>query len=670
VIYEMARDVGARMLARKFPVLVVYGPERMQRESYDPIIVIERDRGGSDGLAAASGQQRNPRKIMTRTLAVRASIYARSSLPGAMVQDHERECERLVDGLLVALFEWQTAERAGAVSVSGARYLSAADRNDVETWPGVVYELRFNVPRAVFAMTYEGEAKPTAAILGIRSRTEVSAPGFDAETGCDTITQHVAVGVASETCSAFALAMSKHAAPGVATETCSAFALNVAGVPLAGIWDGGYWDADDIAPQADGSDVLSWEPREGSVSLTATAGATAPKYKPAGYFGKPALEFAFASNRNMVADALAALANGDDTPFSVVLDVAPTGTGGTFFCFGANAVTPYHYMTHNAGKNPSVGRNQDGGQTTAVLGTPTIEAGRSLIAQVFAGTTVVIYNDNAPSASLALDEPSMGSALTRFSIGSFRRSTLSQSLSGLVRRVGLTSQQLTPANIQTIYDAWYGVAEPIWVVGDSMWLTGTNGASIRRGIWEHISKNNYRADFVGTNTLGTLWAHPKHDGYSGTNMETHASVVSATLGAGNAIPRAAIAMWWGGTNDMGAGATAYDPVQTPIKARAVLDALAAQGADYIVALDPPEIDPVAQPTPAANVLDYLPKFATVCSEFAAANPTITLVRIDTNAATGGYSAGKYADAFHLNDTGFADVLAAVITEIDAKLSSF
>lgn len=181
MIYTLARDVGAKLLARKFPVRVAYGPERLQREGYDPVIVIERDRGGSDRIGPAVGVQRNARKRMVRMLAVRATIYAVSTLPGAMIHDHERDCERLIDALLVALDEWQAAERAGALEISEARYLAAADRNDVETWPGVVYVIRFFVRRAVYALTYEGDAKPEAAAPGFMNATRAALDGNDYE---------------------------------------------------------------------------------------------------------------------------------------------------------------------------------------------------------------------------------------------------------------------------------------------------------------------------------------------------------------------------------------------------------------------------------------------------------------------------------------------------------
>jgi hypothetical protein len=181
MIYALARDIDARLTARKFPVRVVYGPERTTREGYAPVIVVERDRTASDTVGPPKGTQRNPRKYMTRTLAVSATIYAQSSLPGAMIQDHERSCEQLVDAFLVSLYEHLAAEQAGTISVSSARYLAASERNDVETWPGVVYVIKFFVPRAVLALDYTGEAKPTAAAPGFVNAVRVSIDGENYE---------------------------------------------------------------------------------------------------------------------------------------------------------------------------------------------------------------------------------------------------------------------------------------------------------------------------------------------------------------------------------------------------------------------------------------------------------------------------------------------------------
>ena len=78
-LYGMSRDVAELLRAKKFPLRVHYGPERMHREGYpENVIVFERDREASDTLAAPRGVQRNPRKMRLRMLTGIATVYARS----------------------------------------------------------------------------------------------------------------------------------------------------------------------------------------------------------------------------------------------------------------------------------------------------------------------------------------------------------------------------------------------------------------------------------------------------------------------------------------------------------------------------------------------------------------------------------------------------------------
>jgi hypothetical protein len=173
MIYGMARDLQDKLTARKFPTQIEYGPRRMAVEAWhDHLVIIERDRDATDSLAPANGLQTNPRRICNRGLAVKATIYARSALDDARVNEHEHECEQIVDALIVALQEWGTEARArlGDVTptVSESRYLKLSEFPEQETWPGVVYVLRFRVMRGVVVRDYEGSARPTgsAAFVG------------------------------------------------------------------------------------------------------------------------------------------------------------------------------------------------------------------------------------------------------------------------------------------------------------------------------------------------------------------------------------------------------------------------------------------------------------------------------------------------------------------------
>lgn len=189
MLYEMHHDLRGMLELLGFPTRWVYGPTPTDIDGYhDSLIVIERDRNASDTIRAVQGVQRNARKMRVRDLAAQLRIYARSTVPSAHIGNHERECEKIVDALIVALEEWGTAGRAGNIPITEAKYLSAAEREDVEVWPGVVYSLKFFVPRSVQKRDYAGQARPEGGPAKFASRTEVSSttsPNAPPAVGCD-----------------------------------------------------------------------------------------------------------------------------------------------------------------------------------------------------------------------------------------------------------------------------------------------------------------------------------------------------------------------------------------------------------------------------------------------------------------------------------------------------
>jgi hypothetical protein len=200
-LYGLSKDVQDLLHAKRFPLRVHYGPERMHREGYpENVIIFERDRTADDSVGEPRGVQRNPRKMRVRGLQSVATLYVRNSRAGARVEDHETLCEKFVDALLVAIETWAKASGAVECPITGSRYLSEEERlsdakrhapgvaaQAIEQWPGAVYRVRFTVPRALLDLNYAGDGLPTGTLAapGITSRTDATGPGFDeAETGC------------------------------------------------------------------------------------------------------------------------------------------------------------------------------------------------------------------------------------------------------------------------------------------------------------------------------------------------------------------------------------------------------------------------------------------------------------------------------------------------------
>jgi hypothetical protein len=179
-IYEMSRDIAGMLAAQKFPFEVRYLPERTMIEQTAPTqIHFSRCRLASDMIGSPSGQQRNPRKLYTRKLAVDVLVFASSTHPGAMIQEHEDLCDQIVDALTCRIDEWCTGARAGEPEYVEMRYLTVEELQGLEGWPGVVYLLRFRIGRGVTVRTFLGEAKPTGSAASFTNTSEVTLAGSE-----------------------------------------------------------------------------------------------------------------------------------------------------------------------------------------------------------------------------------------------------------------------------------------------------------------------------------------------------------------------------------------------------------------------------------------------------------------------------------------------------------
>lgn len=164
MIYQMARDLEANLRALKYPVHVLYEPGRMTREHSRPLLItIERDRSRGDSIG--TGHSRGV--VRSRLLGVTARVFARSSVAGSRVEDHERLCDQVVDALVIAIVDWGTAARAGDIQFSAARYLTPAEYDGAEMGAGLVYQLSFGVSRAMRRVDFDGDGALTAELLDV-----------------------------------------------------------------------------------------------------------------------------------------------------------------------------------------------------------------------------------------------------------------------------------------------------------------------------------------------------------------------------------------------------------------------------------------------------------------------------------------------------------------------
>lgn len=178
-------QLRAALEARGVPVKsipVIYGPESLgQTTLAQSHIVVERDRMAGDTWGPSRVPMRNPKQVFSVSVGAVCRIFARSSLSGARNQDHERIADTLAAQTMIALREIIIARKT-LWQVTSSKLLTKDEMSerDLQTWAGVVYEIRFSIDRAALDTDYAGEAAAEATAGGT--------DGFGVVTTLDTST--------------------------------------------------------------------------------------------------------------------------------------------------------------------------------------------------------------------------------------------------------------------------------------------------------------------------------------------------------------------------------------------------------------------------------------------------------------------------------------------------
>lgn len=164
MLYTITQELKAALIAKGCPIPVLYGPERSGGMTGQRI-VLERDRANGDQFTGPRSQQRNPGLVDVRAIGAVLRVYAQSTVAGANVWDHERVADQAIDLITVALRRIVSARktlwRVGAAKLVSADEL---DLRGLQSWPGVVYEMRFAIDRGVYDYTWQGAALDEATM--------------------------------------------------------------------------------------------------------------------------------------------------------------------------------------------------------------------------------------------------------------------------------------------------------------------------------------------------------------------------------------------------------------------------------------------------------------------------------------------------------------------------
>lgn len=153
MIEPLSISVARDLRGRGYPYPVSYGPERAERTGFHPGIVFERDRTRAEAVLPPVNAKFNPEAPFTRRCAGAFTVYAASTQPGAIVSDHEAECDRVCDGVISAMYRVVT-ERRLLLHMLAWQVLPAKLFHDSEAWSGCAARVTFDVQVLIRDVTY------------------------------------------------------------------------------------------------------------------------------------------------------------------------------------------------------------------------------------------------------------------------------------------------------------------------------------------------------------------------------------------------------------------------------------------------------------------------------------------------------------------------------------
>lgn len=185
MLYELARELDARLQSKGIPLRVNHGPGDGAIEArpiLSPVrgrIVLERDRRAGDAFPAprsagvrgsgAGAAANETRVVWGQEIRCVCRVVAASTLAGARLHEHEELCDRIVRHVVIGLRHVITSRKHVWIPPTRGHYLTAEELKivDLEQWSGVVYDIEFSVERGLFDSDWDNQGQPLGTIAHV-----------------------------------------------------------------------------------------------------------------------------------------------------------------------------------------------------------------------------------------------------------------------------------------------------------------------------------------------------------------------------------------------------------------------------------------------------------------------------------------------------------------------
>lgn len=158
MLHKLLPAISARLKSVNCPIEVSYGLTRPSPVVSKNAIVFSLDDESGDSMVDATLCKTESKPLFGIKVGCRCRIYAKSHKPAATLWEHQDLAILARNSVMCAL---------RAVSMGSFSYLSVSrlgflspqqlQLEGLEAWPGVVYEIQFGIPIAVFETKWDGD---------------------------------------------------------------------------------------------------------------------------------------------------------------------------------------------------------------------------------------------------------------------------------------------------------------------------------------------------------------------------------------------------------------------------------------------------------------------------------------------------------------------------------
>lgn len=170
MMHELALELATELRSVGCPLPVVDGPEASSTATWGrERIVVEHATG--DRFTAPLSQRPTPKHRFVRVVASKITIFAQSPRAGALLWEHRRRAEHVLDLVLCAMAK---ILRRNQFTTGTGGFVDPPDAQGTQTRAGAVYELSWTMARAVIHQAWDGTLEATSpGLAGLNSTTRV-----------------------------------------------------------------------------------------------------------------------------------------------------------------------------------------------------------------------------------------------------------------------------------------------------------------------------------------------------------------------------------------------------------------------------------------------------------------------------------------------------------------